>query len=133
MNSSGNKTSSVYKVVLMVAYSGRKHADLYMLKWEVATLEIQDDRKTVYIVKPYRKWIIKLQNIASIERIFTEAGDVLRLRLKGDRFILLYSTPAILIKASEILSKVTGNIISEIDMFTEKRLLESKGGFSKHE
>ena len=98
------------------------------LKWQVATLEICDNNneKVVYINNPYYRWIVRTKNITSIERLYSGVGDVIRLRLRGDRFILLYGSPAILMKVAEILSKETSLIIS--DVLGEKELLEKEGG-----
>ena len=127
MNSSGSNME-LYKAVLMMAYSEQVQMDLRMLKWQVVNLEIYDnnDEKVLYINNPYHRWIIRTQNITSIERLYSGVGDVIRLRLRGNRFILLYGSPAILMKVAEILSKETSLIIS--DVLGEKELLEKEGG-----
>jgi len=123
----------LYKAVLMMAYSEQVQTDLRMLKWQVVNLEIYDNNneKVLYINNPYHRWIVRFQNITSIERLYSDVGDVIRLRLRGNRFILLYSSPAILMKVAEILSRETSLIIS--DILTEKELLEKEGGSREHE
>jgi len=118
----------LYKAVLMMAYSEQVQMDLRMLKWQVVSLEIYDNNneKVLYINNLYHRWIVRTQNIISIERLYSDVGDVIRLRLKGNRFILLYSSPAILLKVAEILSRETSLIIS--DVLSEKELLEKRGG-----
>jgi len=118
----------LYKAVLMMAYSEQVQMDLRMIKWQVVSLEIYDNNneKVLYINNLYHRWIVRTQNIISIERLYSDVGDVIRLRLKGNRFILLYSSPAILLKVAEILSRETSLIIS--DVLSEKELLEKRGG-----
>jgi len=127
MSSSGSNME-LYKAVLMMAYSEQVQMDLRMLKWQVVSLEIYDNNneKVLYINNLYHRWIVRTQNIISIERLYSDVGDVIRLRLKGNRFILLYSSPAILLKVAEILSRETSLIIS--DVLSEKELLEKRGG-----
>jgi 23S rRNA G2445 N2-methylase RlmL len=122
----------LYKAVLMVAHSEQVQMDLRILKWQVASLEVREssDGKVLYINNPYHRWIVRAKNIASIERLYGDVGDVIRLRLKGNRFILLYSSPSILMKVAEILSRETGLIIS--DVVSEKELLRKEGGVREH-
>ena len=126
MSTSGS-SMELYKVVLMMAYSEHIQTDLRMLKWQVVSLEIYDNNneKVLCISNPYHKWIIRAQNIMSIERLYSDVGDVIRLRLRRNRFVLLYGSPPILMKVAEILSRETSLVIS--DILDEKELLEKKG------
>jgi len=123
----------LYKAVLMIAYSEQVQTDLSMLKWQVVNLEICDNNneKVLYINNPYLRWIVRTKNITSIERLCSDVGDVIRLRLKGNRFILLYSSPTILMKVAEILSRETSLIISNV--LSENELLGKVGGVREHE
>jgi len=131
MNSSGNNME-LYKAVLMIAYSEQAQKDLGTLKWQVATLEICDNNneKVVYINNPYYRWIVRTKNITSIERLYSNVGDIIRLCIRGNRFLLLYASPTILMKLADILSRETNLIIS--DVVFEKGLLKKEGGL-KHE
>ena len=122
----------LYKAVLMIAYSEQAQKDLGTLKWQVATLEICDNNneKVVYINNPYYRWIVRTKNITSIERLYSNVGDIIRLCIRGNRFLLLYASPTILMKLADILSRETNLIIS--DVVFEKGLLKKEGGL-KHE
>ena len=126
-NSFGNNMES-YKAVLMIAYSEHAQIDLNMVNWQIANLEIRNDngQKVLYVNNPYYRWMIRTKNITAIERLYSNVGDIIRLRLRGNRFILLYASPTILMKLAEILSKETNLIIS--DVVIEEGLLKKEDG-----
>jgi len=126
-NSSGNNME-LYKAVLMIAYSEHAQIDLNMVNWQIANLEIRDDngQKVLYVNNPYYRWMIRIKNVTAIERLYSNVGDIIRLRLRGNRSVLLYASPTILMKLAEILSKETNLIIS--DVVTEEGLLKKEDG-----
>ena len=126
-NSFGNNMES-YKAVLMIAYSEHAQIDLNMVNWQIANLEIRDDngQKVLYVNNPYYRWMIRIKNVTAIERLYSNVGDIIRLRLRGNRSVLLYASPTILMKLAEILSKETNLIIS--DVVTEEGLLKKEDG-----
>ena len=126
-SSSGNNME-LYKAVLMIAYSEHAQIDLNMVNWQIANLEIRDDngQKVLYVNNPYYRWMIRIKNVTAIERLYSNVGDIIRLRLRGNRSVLLYASPTILMKLAEILSKETNLIIS--DVVTEEGLLKKEDG-----
>jgi len=124
-SSSGNNME-LYKAVLMIAYSEHAQIDLNMVNWQIANLEIRDDngQKVLYVNNPYYRWMIRIKNVTAIERLYSNVGDIIRLRLRGNRSVLLYASPTILMKLAEILSKETNLIIS--DVVTEEGLLKKE-------
>ena len=112
----------------MIAYSEHAQIDLNMVNWQIANLEIRDDngQKVLYVNNPYYRWMIRIKNVTAIERLYSNVGDIIRLRLRGNRSVLLYASPTILMKLAEILSKETNLIIS--DVVTEEGLLKKEDG-----
>ena len=102
----GRGADVTIKTPLMVAISDPRNTKPEKLRWKYAEVLINSSSETINISNERITWIIRLKNIASIDKIENEVGEFLKVTLKSGRYSLFFYGPTpVLLRINNLLTK----------------------------
>jgi len=102
----GRGADVTIKTPLMVAISNPRNTKPEKLRWKYAEVLINSSSEMINISDGRITWIIRLKNIASIDKIENEVGEFLKVTLKSGRYSLFFYGPTpVLLRINNLLSE----------------------------
>jgi len=124
----GRGTDVTVKTPLMVAISDPRNTKPEKLRWKYAEVLINSSSETINISNERITWIIRLENIASIDKIENEVGEFLKVTLKSGRYSLFFYGPTpVLLRINNLLTKL---LATEVYHIKDVEELGGHGGIS---
>jgi hypothetical protein len=103
---------------VMVALTPRGQNTLNNLNWELSMMYVKN--KSMTFKNHNVKWLVKIENISSIEVLESEAGELLKITFsKNERSLLIYGATTTILN----LKKVLSTIYTEIDQVSHGAIL----------
>jgi len=124
----GRGADVTVKTPLMVAISDPRNTKPEKLRWKYAEVLINSSSETINISNERITWIIRLKNIASIDKIENEVGEFLKVTLKSGRYSLFFYGPTpVLLRINNLLTKL---LVSEVYHIKDVEELGKRGEIS---
>ncbi len=87
---------------VMVALLPRGQNILNNLNWELSTMYVKND--CITFKNHNVKWLVKIENISSVEVLESEAGELLKIILsRSDRSLLVYGATTTMLNLKKLL------------------------------
>jgi len=124
----GRGADVTIKTPLMVAISDPRNTKPEKLRWKYAEVLINSSSETINISNERITWIIRLKNIASIDKIENEVGEFLKVTLKSGRYSLFFYGPTpVLLRINNLLTKL---LVTEVYHIKDVEELDRRGEIS---
>jgi len=124
----GRGADVTVKTPLMVAISDPRNTKPEKLRWKYAEVLINSSSETINISNERITWIIRLKNIASIDKIENEVGEFLKVTLKSGRYSLFFYGPTpVLLRINNLLTKL---LVTEVYHIKDVEELDKRGEIS---